>query len=256
MISLGYIKQETLNFLKRQNFKNAKNSEILQALKVEGVYVLPDYFSAETCAEMRAEIDRLLVQFENQLWTDPVGSDRRINGINQVSPKFDSYFKDAFIREILTEFERRYVVKGFTMAARMDFKEGNLGSGNGWHRDSAHYSQTKSIIYLSNASMENGPFEYIIGSHTPGAFVRGWMKKAYHLNQYRFTDAEIKNYLELFPDQKLETFPAKEGTLILADTRGLHRGRPIEKGTRYAATNYFFMDREPPAHLLANLIKS
>lgn len=255
MSSLGYIKQEALNLLKSQNFKNAKHAEVLEALKVKGIYVLPNYLPANTCAELRNEIDRLLLKYEGQLWTDSLGSDRRVFGANQVSKGFEAYFKDAFIREVLTTFESRYVVNGFTMAARLDFKTGNLGSGNGWHRDSAHYSQTKSIVYLSSTTMENGPFEYITGSHTPRAFVTGWMKKLYHLNQYRYSEEEIAKYKEACPDQKLEVYPAGEGTLILADTRGLHRGRPIEKGTRYAATNYFFMDREPPAHLIAQIVK-
>ena len=250
MKALWYVRQEVRNFLKRQSFRKLRHPEIAHELKTKGVFAIPDFLSANTCAELRGEIDRLIHKYEKEIWTDPVGCDRRIFGANEFSEGLNQYFKNEFIRDVILDFENGSEIKGFTMAARLDYKPGNLGSGNGWHRDSAFYSQTKSIIYLSNANLENGPFEYIIGSQSPAAFVRGWMKKKDRLDKYRFTDEDVASYLSDFPEQKSIKFPAKEGTLLFADTRGIHRGSPIQTGTRYAATNYFFVKVDPPAHLL------
>jgi hypothetical protein len=252
---LNYLRQEVLNVLKRQSLGKLRHPEIFKALKTKGIYVIPNFFSASQCAELRDEIDRLIQKHENKIWSDVLGADRRIFGAEEVSDGFNQYFNNQFIRDVILEFERGDKIKGFTMAARLDYKPGNLGSGNGWHRDSAHYSQTKSILYLSNASLENGPFEYIVGSQTPCAYMRGLLKKSYGLEQFRFTEEEITRYLNDFPEYKAEKFPASEGTLIFADTRGIHRGSPIQKGTRYAATNYFFVRVEPPQHLLDQTLK-
>ena len=32
----------------------------------------------------------------------------------------------------------------------------------------------------------------------------------------------------------------QKGSILIADTKGLHRGAPIENGERYACTVYFF----------------
>lgn len=191
--ALWYAKQEILNVLRR-NFFRSKHPEIIHALKTDGIYVMPNFISSQECTELRVEIDRLIEQFPNKIWTDSLKCDRRVFGADEVSPLFDRYFRNAFIREVLADYEKSAEVKGFTMAARLEYVPGNLGSGNGWHRDSAHYTQTKSIVYLSNTGTENGPFEYVLGSHTPQAFIQGWMKKLYHRDQFRYSDSEISKY--------------------------------------------------------------
>lgn len=254
MLSLGYLKQETYNYLKRAPIRKFKNTEVGRALYTRGVHVIPNFFSPKECEFMRDEINRLIEKYSDRVLRDSVDSDKRVFGANLASKVFHDYFHNEFIRSIVSDFERASEIRGFTMAARMDFKSGNLGSGNGWHRDSAHYTQLKSIVYLSNTEIENGPFQYLVGSHTPTAFIRGMIKGLYRWDQFRFSEDEIKNYTEAFPEHKLTSFPAAEGTLILADTRGLHRGAPIQSGSRYAATNYFFADMDPPPHLLSHLI--
>lgn len=255
MSILGYAKQEVLNVLKRETLLWPRHADAISDLKRDGVHVIPGFFNSEQCALLRAEIDRLIEKYQDQLWTDELKSDRRIYGAEKVSEAFRDYFMNAAIREIILEFERGRSIQGFTMPAKLEYREGNLGSGQGWHRDSAHYSQTKSIIYLSNVSEENGPFEYILGSHKPWSFMRGWTEKYFRYDQFRYSEAEIEQYKKRFPQQECKRFPAAEGTLILADTRGLHRGHPIRQGTRYAATNYFFVNVEPPPHLLALSVK-
>ena len=48
----------------------------------------------------------------------------------------------------------------FTMAAKINFKHGNLGSGGNWHRDSVNPS-LKSMVYLVDVDQKNGAFEII-----------------------------------------------------------------------------------------------
>ena len=60
--------------------------------------------------------------------------------------------------------------------------------------------------------------------------------------QARFTEEEIS---QLNQSNKL-TVTAKAGTLLVADTRGIHRGQPIEQGERYALTVYSWATEMPP----------
>jgi hypothetical protein len=54
--------------------------------------------------------------------------------------------------------------------------------------------------------------------------------------QYRFSDAEVSEMRNLVA--KPRTFTGQKGTLILADVTALHRGTPIQAGSRHALTLY------------------
>ena len=149
----------------------------------------------------------------------------------------------------LTEAERR------TTAARAILGEWLGGSGGGWHRDDADAKQTKAILYLSDVEMENGPFQFIEGSHKPWDIYRMAFKYNFSFGQNRFTDQELEKVIQDQPN-RLKTFTGKAGTLILTDTRGLHRGMPIRKGERYALTNYNWVRTAIPEHVQKVIIKN
>ena len=95
----------------------------------------------------------------------------------------------------------------------MQFSEGNLGSGSGWHRDSLGF-QFKAMVYLNDVDESTGPFEYYTSSH----------RKLYKLKNYfnniadgfkdivRYKDSKVS---ELLKKKSLVTFCAPAGTLIL-----------------------------------------
>jgi hypothetical protein len=116
---------------------------------------------------------------------------------------------------------------------------GNNGSGDGWHRD-AHGFQFKSILYLSDVGEENGPFEYLPGSHRPWRAALdtaiGGLAPA---PGSRCDPAEIARLVRRFGVSP-RGFPAPAGTLLLVNSAGIHRGRPLGGGRRYALTNYFY----------------
>ena len=57
-------------------------------------------------------------------------------------------------------------------------------------------------------------------------------------NQVRYSPEEIDYLIEEYNYEKI-IMPGDIGDLIIADTRGLHRGHPIKEGHRVALTNYF-----------------
>jgi len=59
----------------------------------------------------------------------------------------------------------------------------------------------------------------------------------------RLTQDTIKPLLESDPE-RLKTFEAKKGSVILVDTSGIHRGAPVQDGERYALFNYYMPESE------------
>ena len=51
----------------------------------------------------------------------------------------------------------------YVMANKVIYKDYNLGSGQGWHKDNIA-RQLKFMIYLNDVDSENGPFQYLLKS--------------------------------------------------------------------------------------------
>ena len=58
-------------------------------------------------------------------------------------------------------------------------------------------------------------------------------------SQYRFTEEEVDAILLKVGHLKLSTLTARAGDVILVNTKGIHRGKPVEEGVRYATTIYY-----------------
>lgn len=107
-----------------------------------------------------------------------------------------------------------------------------------WHRDlnSRHYL-LKIFFFLSDCTVESGPHEFVRGSHRNYDVLNG---KRY------FTDEEVN---ETYPPGGAHRVVSevKAGTVIIEDTRGLHRARMPDAGQRdlgYAVFVPFLPGRE------------
>ena len=128
------------------------------------------------------------------------------------------------------------------MANRVRYEDNNLGSGGGWHRDSLNRRQLKFMIYLNDVSSENGPFEYLLKTHSAS---NKFLTNKFLTKKVRYSNSEIEEFQKENPSK---TFYAKKGTCIVFDSSGLHRGTPIKKGERYAITKYMY-DSSIPKHM-------
>lgn len=220
----------------------------IHALETDGFHVIPEFYDAERCRELRAEIERLIDHNPGQLEVDPEASDHRLFGANLVSRSINEFYEDTFIMSTLREYERDPDLGGYTMAARMKFRPSNRGSGGGWHRDVGGRRQSKAIIYLNEVNEDNGPFQFMKGSHRPWQVFADQRRFGWEPHKRSFTELEMEHCFAERPGL-LKTFTAAAGTLILADTRGIHRGKPMTDGARYALTNYLWPWGEIPAHM-------
>lgn len=212
---------------------------IVAAIRGDGIAVVQNYWTAEKCSAARAEIDRLIAEKPDAVRIFSGGADKRMFGVEEVSPLLGEFHHDAFLRGV-GELLGGLVIYNFaTLGARIDATGTNNGSGDGWHRD-AHGYQFKSILYLSDVSDHNGPFEFLPGSHKRwrAAFDSAVGGLAVPPTS-RYEPALVDRMVSQF-GFKRRHYPAKAGTLLLVNTSGIHRGRPLQSGNRYALTNYYY----------------
>lgn len=226
-------------------FKLQKNlpselKESLQDLKDNGVAVFPHLLSDDVINRARDIID------ENIDKANKYDSDQRIEELEKVSPYIFEVFSNHEMTKLLGEcYTRSSLRLQRSMAGKLSFKPNNLGSGQGWHRDS-YSQQFKSMFYLSDVTDKHGPFEYVIKSHKYKYIYKELKLKKTHLNKgnthTRFDAELVDKYIS---DNNLlsQKFTGPKGTIVMFDSRGLHRGSPIQDGERYAITNYFINNR-------------
>ena len=207
----------------------------LKELRNNGVCVAPITFDDNFLLLSIDEIDKTINS------ADISGSDYRTFGAEKKSPTIKHLFSD---HKLLLDAACKYLysdtILQTTLAAKLTFQPDNLGSGQGWHRDS-YSKQFKAMVYLSDVGEDSGPFEYLLGSHRYGKIIHEIMikkKDGRLLSHSRFTDDEIHDLKQKLSLKSVK-YVAKKGTVILFDSRGLHRGSPIKSGYRYALTNYY-----------------
>ncbi len=216
---------------------SARAAELTAEVRRRGFAVVEGFWSADRCDAAAAAIDALRGREGLEgAWVDAKKSDHRFFRAERHVPSLEAFRDDPLIEEVRRAYTGRRQAEKFVLAARMDFKEGNAGSGGGWHLDSPHSLQFKAIMYLSDCSPENGPFQLIPGSHDRALLLGLLAKGKRKPGQYRFSDAEVAAMDGAVGDP--HTFVGGKGTLILADVTALHRGCPIRAGSRHALTLY------------------
>lgn len=211
----------------------------LNNLRTDGYSIVENFFTQEQCSILRNHIDQAIEKYPDAIWSGYMGADKRIFGAEHLLGDFQKYYSDDFIHQVGSRYFGGLLENLQTLAGKISAVEGNLGSGEGWHRDGNNF-QFKSLIYLSDANLENGPFQLIRNSQR----LRQILKDSATLNledplKTRFTDTQIDILLTLDPS-RLITLTAPAGTMVLLDVSAIHRGSPIRMGHRYSMFNYFY----------------
>lgn len=213
-----------------------------------GVSVITGYYSPEQCQAIIADIEKTFVNYKDFLWVDEEQADHRVHGSEKTSELIAAFHNDPYLMSIAEAFNGTKTVNFSTLCARLEPQKSNLGSGGGWHRDTAMETrQFKAIVYLTDVAEENGPFQYVHGTEKARSLYTNIIQADLKYAQNRLSEAEVEKVLQN-KQFTLKNYPAKAGTVLLVNTFGIHRGMPIQKGVRYALTNYYyaeaFLDRE------------
>lgn len=221
-----------------------ENKQILRALEAEGVCVRPNFISTEKAIQLCAIVKELHIKNQNSLQVLDGGGDQRFYGIDRYSPDLRFFLDNKFFDELC------FAVQGYrskskeTMSNILRFKPDNVGSGGGWHRDSPFTNQFKAFLFLTDVSADNGPLTIIRNTHTRRSIRKVSEVLGVSREQYRFSDEEVKRAVEIL-NLKIEPITCSAGTLVLANTRILHRGSSLKAGERVALTNYYYRGERP-----------
>lgn len=229
-------------------FRNTINldSKISQEISELGFSIVENFLTGDECETLEERSNKLFLTDNQNIRVASNGFDKRFFGIEF----FDKHFKlEKFENISFKSFSELVKIKeyGYTyMLNKITAGEGNLGSGEGWHRDSPISPQYKAILYLTDVSDSHGPFQYMPKTNSFESIIKIANILKSTIGDYRYSNNSIDKLVD--NGFYIKTFKAKKGTLILADTRGIHRGKIIEKDYRIALTRYSFY-KEPSKSL-------
>lgn len=227
-----------------ENLKQLDIEKTLRSVKKDGFCVIEGFLGGEVCKSAREQIDKALMG-EIKTWLGSKSADKRIFGAENISEVAREVFLDGRIDTLLKKLYKSDKIYKTIMMNLTDAVDGNLGSGEGWHRDSGSSQQFKLIFYLNKVENSNGPFQYLLKSQKVLYRLISMLFASVGLDQQRINDIEIYKLKKLM---ETKSFFGGPGTLIVANTQGVHRGKPLISGKRYAMTVYTW-EHPIPSHI-------
>lgn len=94
-----------------------------------------------------------------------------------------------------------------------------------FHFDMDRPKWIKVFIFLTDVTATSGPHTFVAGSHRTGAIPQALLDKG----QVRLSDDDVGR---AYAPEKIIEFRVPRGTVMLEDTRGLHKGKHVESGDR------------------------
>jgi hypothetical protein len=239
---------------------DAFTNRVLHNLRSKGIHLEPNFLSLADVSDILKKIQvtldgvsedgwelvrRGIIKKENRFgvsigdpwhyWIDKQGSDRRISHAEHLDPIIHQFSHDERLRQIGSAYLDKDIALKFCMVNHTSYQDSNLGSGGGWHRDNNYKRGFKALVYLTDSDEANGCFQYLERS----ASIFHHLLKTPIPDKYQFTHEEVLAMVNS-DEHKITSAVATAGTLVLFDTNGVHRGRPLEaSGRRYAMTNYY-----------------
>ena len=142
----------------KQDFSETTDEEkkILEIIKKQGYCVIPDYFDEQFCKNCIKDIDWML-ENKKEFIREDSKFDLRIFGAEHLSENIKKFAEEKFFEKLANIYNSKPTVNAFTLAARIESRDQEFGSGGSWHRDGS-LRQFKTIVYLNDVDENNGPF--------------------------------------------------------------------------------------------------
>ena len=210
-------------------------------LKIYGIVILKNYYNSKFIDKLVNEYDRIFEEHKDQIFIhksiENIESDERIHHAQKFSHFIKVNFSDNLLfNNIAKSYNSRLNKK--TLINKVKYiKNKVINSGMGWHRDN-HNCQFKAIMYLTDVNSKTGCFQWITNSSKKFIGMPKPRKDAYA--DTRFDNETIENIVNKNLICNKIDIEGERGTIILADTTYIHRGKIIEEGLRKAITEYFF----------------
>tara|TARA_B100000900_G_scaffold41975_1_gene31286 strand:+ start:532 stop:1251 length:720 start_codon:yes stop_codon:yes gene_type:complete len=226
-------------------FKTIDFSALKKSVKNKGFFQIGNINDDAFCKEICDEIDQLATDVKTE--SNFGNTEQRVWEAHKKSKFINLFF--SFSNQIISKVKNMDTVAYDTLAIKneglVDKNEKNIQ--NRWHRDSAKV-QLKVFLFLTSVSEENGPLQFVTGTHTLGAkwecFKSGkliTLSDIFESSGSRRYEALSDQYINniINSGYNLKSFLVSAGTCLIVDTSGLHRAKPCYQNSRYALTSYY-----------------
>lgn len=218
-----------------ENTWNQKSS-LLKELKTNGFCILPEKLTNEQCDEIvkmalelkftpRAFHDKT---FENTKLQAPYLSARYDLGSEKTLQQklFQQFMAEPFFLEMATDYlGKPPLLDPVELWWSVPFGEKDDTFALKYHFDMDSLKWFKVFINFEDITITNGPHSYIKGSHLPGKLSKKIRSKFYS----RIEDEDV---YENFGKENEIVFTVPKGSILLEDTKGMHKGYYVEEGRR------------------------
>ncbi len=252
----SFLKKNKIYFrlMKRGYYKNTSKKsgihpeykDVFASIVKDGVAIVPNFVSDSIIKRIISETQNAINAVVNDKYTETKYHRHCDYGIYQIlecdkiSPSSNIFFDNDMINEIATAYVSRDVISYQKMVESRPDK-GKQSNSDVFHFDDWRH-RFKAFLYLTDVDEANAPFVYLKRSHTPGRW-RERKEYEYYRNgrtgSYGHFFIQEVNYLKSKYGFESVTCTGKRGTLILADTRGLHKGTPLMSDKRLLLANFF-----------------
>lgn len=214
----------------------------LQELKDKGFVVFENALTQETCQKLLDFAMRTPANIR-PMDGEPKPSIPYVELYNAEKPKAVRY--DYKLEDLLANEEVQNIIADNSLLAlaesylearpRLDVlgmwwhtnfhAKGDSEAAQFYHFDLDRFKWLKIFIYLTDVGPNDGPHSFISGSHRSGAIPQLFLDRGY----VRLMDDEV---LAHYGEKREVKFASPRGTVIIEDTRGLHKGSPVSGNPR------------------------
>ena len=228
-------KKQNKNIENQYILDEKKDNLLLNDLKENGYVLVKDFINTSQVDEILNEFSKI----KGVYYQDEVSNKKFYNTNSPEQIKFEyleedilnsSILKKIIFKKKLLQFSRDYlnaepVLDIIAMWWSSYSEAADKKAAQWWHFDMDRPKWIKFFIYLTDCNQQNGPHCIIKRTHKNFSVPWKIRKNGYS----RISDDIInKNFLE----SDITEIIAKKGTLLIEDSRALHKGKKLEKGNR------------------------
>lgn len=239
-----------------------RRAELGERLKRDGVVVFPAALSVEVCDRLQAFATRTPATIRPMDGQSPdVSRQELYEPDNPQAVRYDYQPSDlldqADVQELLADPSLLALMQDYlgcepladvlSMWWHTAFQDHpDSMAAQYFHFDMDRFKWLKVFIYLTDVGPDNGPHVFVRGSHRTGAIPDHILERGY----VRLSDEEVA---ATYSAENILAFTAPRGSIIIEDTRGLHKGAHVREGARLILqlqfSNSLFGTNYPPARL-------
>jgi len=221
---------EIKNFLFTKEFQNIDTNIVVEELRNKGYFSFSKAFNINAINAIEKDATKSKLNLNNnEMCGVHAETQYHLTNLLSVSKTFFDFATSNFVFDVC----RKYLGSEFRLKA-LRYYETYGGHHMQWHTDNktdrgfAHIPGIIIIFYISD--VEDGQFQYVEGSHL-------WSgEKAYSDYSEEFINKEYKD--------KVRDFKLPSGSMVIYNTYGIHRAKPVFKNSFVRKSVFAQVDTE------------